>query len=290
MTRKALGRGLSALIQEPEERSAAAAAAPEPTDTIPVSLIDPNPFQPRTHFAPEELGELAQSIRAKGVIQPVLLRRSGDRYQLVAGERRWRAAQLAGVDDLPAIVRDLDDREAIELALTENLLRDDLGPIETAKAYRSLQERFGISQDEIAHRLGINRVTVTNTLRLLKLDARIQEMVERDELSGGHARALLALSSKEEQLRLAERVVKHGLSVRETEKLAAKPPSLPAGDGGKPEDKPADPNVRAAMVELERTLGTRVRITGDGQKGKIEVSYFSAEDLSRLYDLMMSPI
>ena len=287
MTRKALGRGLSALIQEPEEPPAAA-PAPEPAGTIPVSLIDPNPFQPRTHFAPEELGELAQSIRAKGVIQPVLLRRSGDRYQLVAGERRWRAAQLAGLDDIPAIVRDLDDREALELALTENLLRDDLGPIETAKAYRSLQERFGISQDEIAHRLGINRVTVTNTLRLLKLDPRIQEMVERDELSSGHARALLALSGKEEQLRLAERIVKQGLSVRETEKLSAKPPSSPTGDGSKPEGKPIDPNVRAATVELERKLGTRVRISGDGQKGKIEVSYFSPEDLNRLYDLMMA--
>ena len=286
MTRKALGRGLSALIQEPEEP--AAAAAPEPADTIPVSLIDPSPFQPRTHFAPEELGELAQSIRAKGVIQPVLLRRSGDRYQLVAGERRWRAAQLAGIDHIPAIVRDLDDREAIELALTENLLRDDLGPIETAKAYRSLQERFGISQDDIAHRLGINRVTVTNTLRLLKLDPRIQEMVEREELSGGHARALLALSNTEEQLRLAERVVKRGLSVRETEKLTSKPPSLPASEGSKPEDKLIDPNVRAATVELERRLGTRVRITGNGQKGKIEVNYFSAEDLNRLYELMMS--
>lgn len=287
MTRKALGRGLSALIQEPDEPSAAS-AAPQPADTIPVSLIDPNPFQPRTHFASEELGELAQSIRTNGVIQPVLLRRSGDRYQLVAGERRWRAAQLAGVDDIPAIVRDLDDREALELALTENLLRDDLGPIETARAYRNLQERFGISQDEIAHRLGINRVTVTNTLRLLKLDPRIQEMVERDEISGGHARALLALASKEEQLRLAERIVKHGLSVRETEKLASKPPALPVTGSVEPEEKPIDPNVRAATVELERRLGTRVRITGDGHKGRIEVSYFSAEDLNRLYELMMS--
>jgi ParB family chromosome partitioning protein len=288
MTRKALGRGLSALIQEPDEPLSAPAAAPEPAGTIPVSLIDPNPFQPRTHFAPDELGELAQSIRAKGVIQPVLLRRSGDRYQLVAGERRWRAAQLAGVDEIPAIVRDLDDREALELALTENLLRDDLGPIETARAYRNLQERFGISQDEIAHRLGINRVTVTNTLRLLKLDPRIQEMVERDEISGGHARALLALASKEEQLRLAERIFKHGLSVRETEKLAAKPPTSPATESGAPQEKPIDPNVRAATVELERRLGTRVRITGDGQKGRIEVSYFSAEDLHRLYELMIS--
>ncbi len=286
MTRKALGRGLSALIQEPEE--SAAASAGEPANTIPVSLIDPNPFQPRTHFAPEELGELAQSIKAKGVIQPVLLRRSADRYQLVAGERRWRAAQLAGVDEIPAIVRDLDDREAIELALTENLLRDDLGPIDTAKAYRNLQERFGITQEEIARRLGLNRVTVTNTLRLLKLDAKIQEMVERGELTAGHARAILALSSKEDQLRLAEKIAKRGLSVREAEKLSSTPASQPdAAKAGTKQASISDPNARAAVTELERRLGTRVRITGDGHRGKIEVSYFSSEDLNRLYELIM---
>ena len=288
MTRKALGRGLSALIQEPEE-PAATVRAEEPADTVPVALIDPNPFQPRTHFAPEELNELVESVRAKGIIQPILLRRSGERYQLVAGERRWRAAQIAGLDAVPAIIRHLDDREAIELALTENLLRDDLGPIETAKAYRSLQERFGISQEEIAQRLGLSRVTVTNTLRLLKLDARIQEMIDRGELTAGHARAILALPSSDGQLQLAERIIKRGLSVREAEKLAS------GGEAQVPKDhtdveqgETVDPNVRAAMVELERRLGTRVRITGNGRRGKIEVTYFSPEDLSRLYDLMMA--
>jgi len=287
MTRKALGRGLSALIQEPEEQ--AATGNQEPADTIPVSLIDPNPFQPRTHFAPEELNELAESVRAKGIIQPVLLRRFGDRYQLVAGERRWRAAQIAGLDAIPAMVRDLDDREAIELALTENLLRDDLGPIETARAYRSLQERFGISQEEIARRLGLNRVTVTNTLRLLKLDAGIQEMIERGDLTAGHARAILALPGAEEQLQLARRIVKRGLSVREAEKIASgKSASMPQAQEDGEQPKSVDPNVRAAMVELERRLGTRVRITGDGHRGKIEVSYFSAEDLNRLYELIVA--
>jgi ParB family transcriptional regulator, chromosome partitioning protein len=286
MTRKALGRGLSALIQEPEQP--APTGAQESANTIPVSLIDPNPFQPRTNFAPEELNELAESVRAKGVIQPVLLRRSGDRYQLVAGERRWRAARIAGLDAVPAIVRDLDDREAIELALTENLLRDDLGPIETAKAYRSLQERFGISQEEIAQRLGLSRVTVTNTLRLLKLNGRIQEMIERGELTAGHARAILALTNAGDQLGLAQRIVKRGLSVREAEKLAsdAASPREEAKEGG--QQKPVDPNIRAAMVELERRLGTRVRITGDGQRGKIEVSYFSPEDLNRLYEIIVA--
>lgn len=288
MTRKALGRGLSALIQEPEE-PAATTPAQEPANRIPVSLIDPNPFQPRTHFAPDELNELAESVRAKGIIQPVLLRRSGERYQLVAGERRWRAAQIAGLDDVPAIVRDLDDREAIELALTENLLRDDLGPIETARAYRSLQERFGISQEEIARRLGLNRVTVTNTLRLLKLDASIQGMIERGELTAGHARAVLALPSADDQVQLARRIVKRGLSVREAEKLASgKASSLSQAAQDDEQPKAVDPNIRAAMLELERRLGTRVRITGDGHRGKIEVSYFSAEDLNRLYELILA--
>lgn len=288
MTRKALGRGLSALIQEPEEQPAPAPSQ-EPADSIPVSLIDPNPFQPRTNFAAQELNDLVESVRAKGIIQPVLLRRSGERYQLVAGERRWRAAQIAGLDAIPAIVRDLDDREAIELALTENLLRDDLGPIETANAYRSLQERFGISQEEIARRLGLNRVTVTNTLRLLKLDSRIQEMIERGELIAGHARAILGLPSTDDQMRLAEKVVERGLSVREAEKIASATGS-PSRQAKREEEQPhpVDPNIRAAVVELERRLGTRVRISGDGHKGRIEVSYFSAEDLNRLYELIMA--
>jgi ParB family chromosome partitioning protein len=287
MTRKALGRGLSALIPEPD---GPATSAPSPGETaILVSLIDPNPFQPRTHFALEELNELADSVRAQGIIQPVLLRRAGSRYQLVAGERRWRAAQIAGLEAIPAIVRDLDDRESVEIALTENLLRDDLGPIETARAYRTLQERFGLSQEEISRRLGLNRVTVTNTLRLLKLPTPIQEMIERDELTAGHARAILGLPDETDQRRLADRIVKRGLSVREAEKLASstRPSDAVISEDGT-EPKQLDPNVRAAVVELERKLGTRVRITGDGSKGRIEVSYFSADDLNRLYEMIMA--
>lgn len=289
MTRKALGRGLSALIPEPESPSSAAPF--EAAEPIPVGLIDPNPFQPRTHFAEDELRQLAESIRAKGIIQPVLLRRSGSRYQLVAGERRWRAAQMADLHAIPAIIRDLDDRETLELALTENLLRDDLGPIDAARAYRILQDRFEISQEEIAERLGINRVTVANTLRLLKLPVKIQQMIERGELTAGHARPLLAIATESDQLRLAHRIVQRGLSVREVEKLSSQ--TKPQSDGATTGTVPApaampDANIRAAVVELERKLGTRVRILGDGRKGKIEVSYFSEEDLSRLYDLIMA--
>lgn len=219
----------------------------------------------------------------------MLLRRAGNRYQLVAGERRWRAAKLAGLDSVPAIVRELDDREALELALTENILRDDLGPLEAAGAYRTLQERFGATQEDIASRLGINRVTVTNTLRLLKLPRLIQEMIERGDLTAGHARALLSVPAEAEQLLLAERIVKGGLSVREAERLAAqpvKPKHGPAEAGSEPK---LDPNLRAAVVELERRLGTRVTVTGNGQRGKIEISYFSGEDLSRIYEIIIAP-
>jgi ParB family transcriptional regulator, chromosome partitioning protein len=286
MTRKALGRGLSALIREPESPDAPGDASSS-IATISIDLIDPNPFQPRSKFPEAELQELADSIRANGVIQPVLVRHHGDRYQLIAGERRWRAARSAGLDAVPAVVREMDDREALEIALTENLLRDDLSPLEAARAYQALQERFGASQEEIAKRLGLNRSTVANTLRLLRLPAQIQMMIDSKALTAGHARALLMIPSEEEQLRLAGRIVARGLSVREIEKLAAEGArSSPATV--KEHDEPAqDPNIKAAVLELERKLGTRVKISGDGQRGKIEISYFSAEDLNRLYELVL---
>ena len=287
MTRKALGRGLSALIREPES-SVANPETPQSTAAIPVGLIDPNPFQPRTLFPESELRELVDSVRAKGVIQPVLVRRSGERYQLVAGERRWRAAQAAQLDVIPAVVRDMDDREALELALTENLLRDDLGPMEAARAYQTLQERFGASQEEIAQHLGLNRATVANTLRLLRLPDSIQTLINQDLITAGHARALLMVASEDEQARLAQRIVDQGLSVREAEKLASSGASAkPLRVKEPPAESPVDPNVKAAVLELERKLGTRVKISGDDQRGKIEVSYFSAEDLDRLYSLMI---
>jgi ParB family transcriptional regulator, chromosome partitioning protein len=285
MTHKALGRGLSALIRESD--APVAGAIPGPEASVAVNLIDANPFQPRTTFDETELQELSQSVKAKGVIQPVLLRPVGERYQLVAGERRWRAAKLAGLEAIPAVVRDLEDKEVLELALTENLLRNDLGPLEAARAYKVLQDRFGESQEDIAARLGLNRVTVTNTLRLLRLPLKIQQMIENKELTAGHARALLSVPDEAEQLRLAERIASHGLSVREAERMTSEgsrqEPVARAAEA--PERKP-DANVRAAMLNLERKLGTRVRINGDGERGKIEISYFSAEDLNRIYELL----
>ena len=285
MTRKALGRGLSALIREPEAPATATMAEPEAA--VAVELIDANPFQPRTSFSEAELSELSESVRAKGIIQPVLLRPYAERYQLVAGERRWRAAKLAGLQTIPAVIKDLEDKEMLELALTENILRDDLGPLEAARAYRVLQERFGESQEEIAGRLGINRVTVTNSLRLLRLPAKIQQMIEQKELTAGHARALLSVPDEAEQLRLAEKIATRGLSVREAERITSEHAREETGvtPAAKPEPR-QDANIRAAVLNLERKLGTRVKITGDGERGKIEISYFSAEDLNRIYELL----
>jgi len=280
MTRKALGRGLSALLQEVEAKPAGA-------EQVDLDLIDPNPLQPRHDFPPSTLKELADSIRSSGVVQPVLLRRADARYELVAGERRWRAARMAGLTSIPALVRDLNDRDALELALTENLLREDLNAIEVARAYEVLQQKFQLTHEEIAERLGTNRSTVTNTLRLLRLPPPIQEMIVSGRLSSGHARALLSLDSAAEQTRLAGQIVKEGLSVRQVESKVALQTSKPAGQKGPAEVKQLDPNTRAAILELERVLGTRVKIVGGGDRGKIEISYYSSNDLDRIYEAIV---
>lgn len=275
MTRKALGRGLSALLREVE-------TAATPIEHVPLDLIDPNPFQPRRAFPDAAIKGLADSIRRSGVVQPVLLRRYDARYQLVAGERRWRAARQAGLEAVPAVVRDLGDREALELALTENLLRADLNPLEIANAFATLQEKFNLRHEEIADRLGVNRTTVTNTMRLLRLPSSVQEMLANGEISAGHARALLTLDSAAGQAQLAQMIVKQALSVRQVEAMVAVREAKSAQKLDSRAAKP-DPNTRAAISELERSLGTRVRIVGSEARGRIEISYFSGEDLNRIY-------
>ena len=275
MTRKALGRGLSALLREVETTTAG-------LEQVPVDLIVPNPFQPRRHFPEETLKELADSILSSGVLQPILVRRVDGKYQLIAGERRLRAAKLAGLESVPAMIRDLGDRETLELAVTENVMREDLNPIEVAHAYDSLQ-RFQLSHDDIAGRIGVKRSTVTNSLRLLRLPEQVQEMVTNREVSAGHARALLGLESAERQNELARLIVKRGLSVRQVESIVAlsqRAPKAPRAAGQ------VDPNTRAAALEMERALGTRVKIVGSEKRGRIEISYFSGEDLQRLYELL----
>lgn len=280
MTRKALGRGLNALLRSVETANVG-------LEQVPIEHIDPNPLQPRRGFPEETLKELADSIRSSGVVQPVLVRPADGRYQLVAGERRWRAARMAGLETIPALIRDLTDRDALELALTENLLREDLNPLEVAHAYEALQEKYGINHEEIAARLGVNRSTVTNTLRLLRLPAAVQEMLANGQISNGHARALLGLESAGAQMQLAQRIARQGLSVRQVENMVALRGLKPAPKKSAAEATQLDPNVRAASIELERTLGTRVKILGNGKRGKIEISYFSPEDLSRIYDWIM---
>jgi len=282
MTRKALGRGLNALLQTVESTTSG-------LEQVRLDLIDPNPSQPRRDFPEDSLAELADSIRASGIVQPILLRRSAPaegRYQLVVGERRWRAARMARLETVPAMIRELTDQDALELALTENLLRQDLNPLEVARAYQALQETYHLSHEEVAERLGINRSSVTNTLRLLRLPAAVQEMLSKDAITYGHARALLGLDSEAAQVQLASRIARQGLSVRAVENLVASRGAKPEAQkaGSKP---PIDPNVRAAALELERTLGTRVKILGDGRRGRIEISYFSAQDLNRIYDMII---
>jgi ParB family chromosome partitioning protein len=276
MTRKALGRGLDALLRTVETTTAGLAE-------VAVDQIDANPFQPRRSFAADKLKELADSIRASGVVQPVLLRRADGRYQLIAGERRWRAARQAGLTTIPAVVREIGDRDALEMALTENLLREDLNPLEAAQGYSALQQKHGLSHEEIAERLGLDRSTITNTLRLLRLPPEVQQMIAEGAISSGHARALLGLESAAAQLRLAHLIVKQGLSVRQVENLVAMRGSKPAKKNDADEAPKLDANVRAAVLEMERTLGTRVKVHGDEKRGKIEISYFSAEDLNRIY-------
>jgi len=277
-----LGKGLSALLQEVETK-------PTGVEEIELDLIDPNPLQPRREFPEAALEELAASIRSSGVVQPVLLRRADARYQLVAGERRWRAARLAGLTSVPAVIRDLSDGDALELALTENLMREDLNPLEVARAYEILLQRFYLTHEQIAERLGTTRSNVSNTVRLLKLPSSVQEMIVDGQLSPGHARALIGLDSQAAQARFAGLIVNQGLSVRQVETMVAvhtskKPPARPKPPA---ESQTVDPNTRAAVLELERVLGTRVRIVGSERRGRLEISYFSSEDLDRIYNAIV---
>ncbi|MGD8376313.1 MAG: ParB/RepB/Spo0J family partition protein [Acidobacteriota bacterium] len=285
--RRALGRGLGSLIPE------AGAAAPAPAETAPVAppapyhevdldRIDPNPAQPRHRFSDPELEELASSIREHGVVQPVLVRRRGDRYQIIAGERRLRAAQRAGLRRVPAVIREVPDDRMLEVALVENIQRQELDPIDEALAYRSLLGEAGLTQQQIASRLGKSGSTVSNSLRLLGLSDSVQELLRSRALSPGHARALLALPEAG-GLResTAKRIVDRGLSVREVERLAARRKTA------RPEPAPSDPNTRDAEERLMRSLGTRVRIRRQGEGGRVEISFHDEEELDRIFEYIV---
>jgi len=289
--RRALGKGLSALLQprythEPAPKSPAVHKAGV-ISHLEIDRIDPNPVQPRRTFEPALLEELAQSIRSNGIIQPLVVRQHGDRYQLVAGERRWRAARLAGLAEVPAVVESVPDDRLLEITLIENIQREDLNPIEVAEAFQRLIAELGLSHEELARRTGKDRTTITNTLRLLRLPVEVQQLVAERRLSMGHARAILGLPSQDLQTELAHKAAAQGLSVRQVERMVNRmtedrsPTALP---GSQPEDS----NVKAAIGELERFLGTRVRIVDrGGNRGRIEIEYYSMEDLQRIYSQIL---
>ena len=280
-----MGRGLSALL--PTDSSPADS---EEILEIQIDLIRPGEQQPRTSFQEDKLQELAQSIRTSGIIQPLLVRRRGGLFELVAGERRWRAAQLAGLSRVPAIVREIPDDRLLELALIENIQRQELNPIEEANAYKRLIESLNLTQDDIARRVGRDRSFITNYLRILKLPTEIQSLLEREKLTFGHARALLGLSEDVIlQRRFAQKIVKHNWSVRETERRI-KHAFRPDTQKAKVAATGLDPNVRAAEAKLRRYLGTQVRIlpAKSGSPGKIEIEYYSDLDLDRIYDAILS--
>jgi len=287
-SRKALGRGLASLL--PSKPTAAAQAAPvppAPVQTLAIDVIDANPLQPRSIFQPDRLTELADSIKENGIIQPVIVRRKGDRYELIAGERRWRAARVAGLTQVPVVVQDIADEKLLQVSLIENIQREDLNPMEVAQAYDQLARTLNLSHEEIARRTGKDRTTVTNSIRLLKLPSEIQLLLAERKLSMGHARALLGLPTAELQLSLGEKAASQGLSVRQVERSVQKMNEERDPSDKQEEDK-VDPNVKAAIDDLERVLGTRVRIVEkSNQRGKIEVDYFSQDDLQRIYELMI---
>lgn len=282
--RPALGRGLSALIPDsPRPQPVAVERDPERPTQIDLDLLVPNPRQPRTHIDEARLEELAQSIRANGVIQPLLVRRVDGRYEIVAGERRWRAAQRAGLLKVPIVVREVADDHLLQIALIENIQRDDLNPIEEAQAYRRLIDDHHLSQEELAAAVGKDRATIANYLRLLRLSAEIRSEISAGTLSMGHARALVSLPEDVAQRRVAREVVARGLSVRETEALVrreTRPPTPP------PPPRKVDPNTRAAEEQLKLALGTAVRIVRKGPGGRIEIDFVNEEELQRLYETL----
>jgi ParB family transcriptional regulator, chromosome partitioning protein len=286
MTRKPLGRGLSALLS-----AEGATAVAEETNEVSIDLIDAGSSQPRTVFDDASLNELAKSIAANGVVQPILLRPKGGRFELIAGERRWRAAALAGLSKIPALVRNIQDDKVLEIALIENIQREDLNPIEEARAYRKLTDTLGLTQETIAEKVGRDRSYVTNYLRLLKLPEDIQSLLQSGRISTGHARTLLGVDQPDLQRRIARKIIDQDLSVRSTERLVrSSGRSSAQGVAVDPVARQADANTRAAETKLRRQLGTKVRIlpARAGSPGKIELEFYNDIDLCRLFDLLMS--
>jgi ParB family chromosome partitioning protein len=283
MSRKALGRGLNALFTQ---------ASPLEHDLMDLDIdrIDPADAQPRGVFREDKLEELASSIRHNGIIQPLVVRRTGERFQIIAGERRWRAAQKAGLHKVPCIVKEVSQDNVWELSLIENIQREELNPIEEANAYKNLLEKRDLTQEEVAQRVGKDRSSITNALRLLKLPLEVQKLVEEDKLSMGHARALLSVDSVERQIMLAKEITTRALSVRETEQLVKRAPGAPhrsARTTPGVSNNTEAANVLAAEAKLSKKLGAPVKIRTARTGGVVEIKFSSSEDLARLFDTLM---
>lgn len=302
MAKRALGRGMGAIFGEEtvvtatEKRKAKNAAASKKTETvrtapsdvsretteIKLSLIEPNSGQPRKDFDENSLAELAASIKEHGVIQPIIVKKIGKTYSIIAGERRWRAARLAGLKEIPAIVREYDDKETAEIALIENIQREDLNSIEEARAFRALIEDYHLTQDELAKRVSKSRTAITNSLRLLQFDDDILELIESGELSAGHARAILSINGKKAQYKAAREIINNGLSVRDAEKLAKRYNSSRVSKDNN-RDHQSNPYIEALSEELTEKLHYKVKIISRSkQKGKIEIEYSSLQELEQL--------
>jgi ParB family chromosome partitioning protein len=277
MSKKALGRGLSALFADTPSFE---------QDLVELFLdqLDPTESQPRHVFHHDKLRELADSIKSNGLIQPIIVRRSGERFQIIAGERRWRASQLAGLAKIPCIIKEASDDRVLAISLIENLQREDLNPIEEAAAYKMLLDRFHATQEEVAGRIGKDRSSIANSLRLLKLPKEVQALVEQNRLSMGHARALLSVESPARQIALAAEIVGKSLSVREAERLTRKASALPNLASKRAGRPGTDANVLAAEAKLRKKLGAPVKIKLAERGGLIEIKFSSMDDLTRLYD------
>jgi ParB family chromosome partitioning protein len=287
MARQPLGRGLNALIGEP---AVAPATVPQTGPEIDIDLIDPNPEQPRTYFDPRELEDLAASIRANGIVQPIVIRPHGGRYQIIAGERRWRAAQQAGLRRAPVVIKEIPDDKLLELALVENIQRQELNPIEEANAYRKLIDRIGLTQEQVAERVGKERSLIATTMRLLKLPIDVQRYLVEGKLALSHGRALLMTEDPKIQREVALIVIDKGLSVRDTERAIKRlMTGVQKAAVAKRSIISKDANVRAAETRLSRLLSTNVKINPSTQNkgGKIEIEYYGPDDLTRVFDLLI---
>lgn len=289
MAKPALGKGLGALINTRVAAPVPAEADGERVQSIALEKIIPSPLQPRQEFRSDQLNDLVESIRERGIIQPLIVRASGDKFELIAGERRWRASQVVGLKEAPAIVRKATDQEVLELALVENLQREDLNPIEEATAYARLSKEFGMTQEQISKRVGKSRAAVANSMRLLDLDEEVQLMVRQSRISVGHAKVLLSLKSKEEQRLLADIIIRQSASVRAAEKLAATHLSkIAGGKSSSSRRAKSAPEIAPAILHLQNLLqhrlATRVVIHHGEKTGTITIEYYGNDDLHRILD------